>query len=196
VYFDFDDVLRNWDYEFDNLEENFGIPLEVFREIAFAKENVTPPVRGEITDEEWRANVALQLLVRYPDKDVAGAMVMWNGRTGELVPEVLEIVNECKAKMPVALFTNATTKLNHDLRLLGLNDLFDFVINASEIDSMKPEPEIYAHALKLVGIEAQEAFFADDRVNNIEIANQLGWVGHHFTGAEGLRTALVDAGVL
>jgi putative hydrolase of the HAD superfamily len=196
VFFDFDGVLRIWDYEVNGLEEHHGIPRGAMWEIAFAPENVIPAVRGEITDTEWRTNVTRQLLEKFPDSDSAGAMYSWNSRTGVLVPEVLEIVKECKAKLPVVLFSNATTRLNQDLESLGIADLFDHVVNASEIGSIKPEPEIYLHALKLAGVEPHEAFFTDDRPENVEAAEQLGYVGHVFEAAEGLRAALTKTGVL
>lgn len=196
VFFDFDEVLRTWEYETDGLGEVFGIPLDAFREVAFDPENSTPAIRGEITDEEWRTNVGRILAERFPDRDVDGAMQMWSSRSGELFPEVLEIVRACKLKIPVGLMTNATTKLDQDLESLGIADLFDHVINASEVGSVKPEPEIFLHALRLVGIEPQEAFFIDDRPENVEAAERLGWVGHVFENANGLRAALVDAGVL
>lgn len=165
-------------------------------EIAFAPENVIAAVRGEVTDAEWRADVARQLSEKFPDGDVTGAMHTWNSRTGELVPEVLAIVRACKSKLPVALITNATTKLDQDLESLGIADLFDHVINASEIGSIKPEPEIYLHALKLAGVEPHEAFFTDDMAENVEAAEKIGFSGHVFETPEGLRTALARAGVL
>ncbi|MCI0836310.1 MAG: HAD-IA family hydrolase, partial [Chloroflexi bacterium] len=129
-------------------------------------------------------------------RDVEGALEFWSGRTGELAIEVLEIVRECKSKLPVALMTNATSKLNQDLESLGIADLFDHVINASEVGSIKPEPEIYLHALKIARIDPHEAFFTDDMPENVEAAERLGYVGHVFETAEGLRSALVKAGVL
>jgi putative hydrolase of the HAD superfamily len=196
VFFDFDGVLRNWEYEMDGLEENYGIPLEAMREIAFAPENVKRAVRGEITDEEWRANVGRILARRFPEKDAAGATKFWDSRIGELVPEVLEIIKECKSKLPVALLSNATSKLNQDLKSLGISDLFDYVVNASEIGSIKPEPEIFARAVELVGISPNEAFFTDDKPENVEVAKRLGWTGHLFENASGLRSALAAADVL
>ena len=164
--------------------------------MAFDPENSVPAIRGEITDEEWRSDVGRILTERFPDRDVDGAMQMWSRRTGELFPEVLEIVQACKSKIPVGLVTNATTKLDQDLESLGIADLFDHVINASEVGSVKPEPGIYHHALKLAGIEPHEAFFIDDRPENVEAAERLGWAGHVFENADGLRAALVKAGVL
>ncbi|MCH7971630.1 MAG: HAD family phosphatase [Chloroflexi bacterium] len=196
VFFDFDGVLRNWEYDQESLDAVFGIPIDVFREVAFAPENFVPAIRGEITDEEWVSNVGKILKTSYQDQDVEGAMDTWSSRTGELVPEVLEIVRECKSKLPVALMTNATTKLNWHLESLGIANLFDHVINASEVGSVKPESEIYLYALKLVGIEPHEAFFTDDMPENVEMAAQLGYVGHVFETPEGLRTALTKAGVL
>ncbi len=196
VFFDFDGVLRNWDYDMYGIEEKFGIPLDAVREAAFAKDSVDPAIRGEITDERWRSNVSKLLSIRFPDKDATGATKFWNSRIGELVPEVHSLVEECKSSVKVALFTNATTKLNHDLEALGILDLFDYVVNASEIGSIKPEPEIYLQALKIAGIESHEAFFTDDKDAHIEPAISLGWTGHVFENASGLRAALVDAGVL
>ena len=196
VFFDFDGVLRNWEHDWATIGDLYGISLDAFREVAFAPENVVPTVRGEITDEEWRANVGRILKTRFPGRDVEGALEFWSGRTGELVPEVLELVRECKSRLPVALMTNATSKLNQDLESLGIADLFDHVINASEVGSVKPESEIYLYALKLVGIEPHEAFFTDDMRENVEVAAQLGYVGHVFETPEGLRTALTKAGVL
>ena len=196
VFFDFDGVLRNWDYEINGLEENYGIPLEAMREIAFAPENVDPAVRGLITDEEWRANVGRILAARFPEKDAAGAIRFWDTRIGELVAEVLEIITEFKPKLPVALFTNATSKLNQDLKALGISDLFDYVVNASEIGSVKPEPEIFTRAIELVGVESHEAFFTDDKLENVKAAESLGWTGHTFENVAGLRSALTTAGML
>ncbi|MBT3994721.1 MAG: HAD-IA family hydrolase [Chloroflexi bacterium] len=196
VFFDFDGVLRHWDFGMYGIEEKFGIPLEAIHEECFSDASVNPAVLGEITDPEWRAGVAARLVKRFPDKDAKGAVKYWDSTTGEIVPEVLALVNECKAVAKVALFTNATTKLNQDMKALGIDNLFDYVVNASEIGAKKPEPEIYHHAVKLAGVDPEEAFFVDDREHMIATAVQLGWSGHVFENAAGLRTALVDAGVL
>lgn len=196
VFFDFDGVLRSWEYDMSTLDGLYGIPLDAFRSVAFAPKNVEPAIRGEISDEEWRANVGRIMKTRFPDRDVEAATAAWDSRIGELVPEVLEIIRECKAKLPVALMSNATSKLNQDLESLGISDLFDYVINASEVGAIKPEPEIYLHALKLSGVEPHEAFFTDDTPGHVEAAERLGYVGHVFESPEGLRMALRTAGVL
>ena len=178
------------------IEEKFGIPLEAVREAAFSKQSVDPAIRGEITDEQWQSNVSQLLAKRFPNKDAEGATKFWNSCIGELIPEVLLLVEECKSVVKVALFTNATTKLNHDLEALGISDLFDYVVNASEVGSIKPESSIYQYALKLADITPNEAFFTDDKDEHVKAAVDLGWSGYVFENAAGLRTALVDAKVL
>ena len=196
VFFDFDGVLRSWDYEANTMEEEYGFPHGGMWEVAFTPENVVPAIRGEITDEQWRSNVAQMLTEKFLDSDVSGAMDAWQKHYGVLVPEVLEIITECKAKVPIAMLSNATSRLNYDLEKLGIADLFDFVFNASEIGSIKPEPDIYNHVLHVVGVKKSEAFFTDDIPENVDAAVRLGWTGHLFQNADGLRTALVESGVL
>ena len=70
------------------------------------------------------------------------------------------------------------------------------MINTSEVGAIKPEPEIYLHALEVAGVEPNEAFFTDDKAVNVEAAVRLGFTGYVFDNASGLREALVSAGVL
>ena len=120
VFFDFDGVLRNWDYDERRFKELYGVPIEAFREVAFAKERVGEAVRGVVTSEEWRAGVGEELKKNHNHDQVGAAIADWNIRTGQIVPEVLEIVKACKQLLPVALMTNATTRLPWELEQLGL----------------------------------------------------------------------------
>jgi putative hydrolase of the HAD superfamily len=196
VFFDFDEVIRTWEHEFYDFYENTGIPLDAFVEIAFDPSKYESAIRGKESGESWRAEVGRVLTERFPVADVESALRFWASRNGELIPDVLEIVSDCKMRIPVALFSNATSTLNQEIESLGLTGLFDHVVNTSAFGSIKPEPEIYASALDLVGIEADEAFFTDDRPKFVEAAVTLGWTGHVFDGAEGLRAKLMDVGVL
>ena len=108
----------------------------------------------------------------------------------------MELVHASEENSSVALFSNATSRLNQEINSFGIYGLFDHVVNTSEVVSIKPEPEIYFYALDLVGIEAKDAFFTDDRPENIEAAVNLGWRGHAFDGVPDLPASLINAGVL
>ncbi len=45
---------------------------------------------------------------------------------------------------------------------LPVDELFEFVIDSSEVGMRKPEPEIFRHTLDLLGCAAEEAVFVDD----------------------------------
>lgn len=196
VFFDFDEVIRSWEHEFDGLSDYSGIPIDAFVEIAFDPSRYESSNRGDESDESWRNEVSRVLGERFPARNVEQAMQYWSSRNGEPMPGVLELVHACKENTSVALFSNATSRLNQEIKSFGIHGLFDHVVNTSEVGSVKPEPEIYSYALELVGIEAKEAYFTDDRPENIKAALKLGWSGHVFDGAVGLRASLIDAGVL
>ncbi len=196
AFFDFDDVLRTWEYQLDGLEEEFGVPLSAFREVAFAPENLEPAITGLVTDEQWRARVRNILVSRFPEHDANGAWQAWAGRNGVIIPEVLDLIREVKERIPIGMISNATSRLNSDLITHNLDGLFDYVINTSEIGVTKPAAAVYLHALKVAQVRPENAFFTDDKAVNVEGATNLGFNGHVFESAEGLRSALTDAGVL
>ena len=57
VFFDFDEVVRTWEHEFDDLYEKTGILLEAFVEIAFDPSRYESAIRGKESVESWRAAV-------------------------------------------------------------------------------------------------------------------------------------------
>jgi len=196
VFFDFDGVLRTWEFEEQHFEDMYGIPIDTIREVAFDPARLHPVVRGHVTNEVWRAGVREELKNRFDAGRVDNALDDWDRRNGLLIPEVISVAEECNEKLPIALFSNATTRLPWELKQHGLSDFFDHVVNASETGFMKPEPEIFEYATNLVGIEPEAAFFTDDSPGNVEAAARLGWTAHLFQNASELRAALVDAGVL
>ena len=67
----------------------------------------------------------------------------------------------------------------------GWDQMFDAVVISGEVGMRKPEPEIFAHVLDLLGVRAEETVFVDDLQQNVDAADALGLVGvHHTTYAE------------
>ena len=63
----------------------------------------------------------------------------------------------------------------------GWDEMFDAVVISGEVRMRKPEPQIFAHTLELLGVDAGEAVFVDDLRANIEAAVEVGMVGVHHT---------------
>ncbi len=63
----------------------------------------------------------------------------------------------------------------------GWDEMFDAIVISGEVGMRKPEPEIFAHILALLGITAGETVFVDDLRANVEAAEALGMVAVHHT---------------
>ena len=71
---------------------------------------------------------------------------------------------------------------------------FDFVTFSGEVRLIKPDPAIYEHTLRGLGVTASEALFLDDREVNIRAAHALGIHALRFESIEQLRRELESAG--
>ena len=72
---------------------------------------------------------------------------------------------------------------------------FDVRVWSYLLGVAKPDPSIYRHTLKELGVRPEEAFFIDDKRPNIEAAQNLGIRTHLFTNAEHLREDLLALGL-
>ena len=66
----------------------------------------------------------------------------------------------------------------------GWDEMFDVVVISGEVGMRKPEPEIFHHTLRLLGVQAAECVFVDDLAHNIEAAVAVGMVGVHHSSYE------------
>jgi putative hydrolase of the HAD superfamily len=78
-----------------------------------------------------------------------------------------------------ALVTNNVREVRESWwATLPLDELFDIVVDSSEIGLRKPDPEIYRRALELLGgIAPDRAIFLDDLRPNLDAAERLGMRG-------------------
>jgi putative hydrolase of the HAD superfamily len=72
---------------------------------------------------------------------------------------------------------------------------FDVLVWSYQLGIAKPDPAIYRHTLRGLGVEAGEALFIDDRPVNIEAARALGMQGVLFSTVDHLRTDLIAEGL-
>lgn len=76
----------------------------------------------------------------------------------------------------VGLVTNNVKEGSATWRaLIPVDELFDVVIDSSEVGMRKPNPAIYLHALELLGVtDPATAVFLDDAAGNVEGARRAG----------------------
>jgi putative hydrolase of the HAD superfamily len=80
----------------------------------------------------------------------------------------------------VAALTNNSSPERELLERPELARLFDLAISSADVHLVKPDPAFYRHAETRLGMAADQIFFVDDTLANVEAANSLGWRGVHF----------------
>jgi len=190
VLCDIDGVLRHWPAS-DELERAHGLALGTIGAAAFAPARLMPAITGEVSDEEWRAGVAEDLAqVCGTVERARAAVTAWS----ELVPvvdhEVVALLARVRRVVPLALVSNATSRLETDLVRQGLADLPHTVVNTSRIGVAKPDPQVYRIAAGRVRVPVDRCLFVDDTEPNVEAARAAGMTALHYRRPEDLRAAL------
>ncbi len=114
------------------------------------------------------------------------------------VPGIADIVDELAARN-VSIFgiTNFGAEFWAGFRpTKPVFDHFIDIVVSGEEKLVKPDPAIYALALRRFRLAPGEGLFIDDRVENVEAGAANGFVGHHFSDAATLRTDLQQRGLL
>lgn len=129
----------------------------------------------------------------YPDSDRADAAAAWyraNRFHGlRLFPESLDVLAQLRCgpegqtNRPLGIITNGPAEVQRaKVDLLQIRPLVDFVIISGEFGVNKPDPAIYAEALRQAGASAGDTVFVGDSVEH-------DMAGAH---ASGLRTVWIN----
>lgn len=181
---DLDGVVRRWD-PLTDIEARLGLPAGAILSVAFEPDRLAAAITGRASDEHWRRGVAVELSERF-GVDGAAAVAAWAAPCGVVDVDVLEEVRRARRSVPVALLSNATSRLGADLERLGLSDAFDVVLNSAELGVAKPDPAVFAAVLARLDVTAGDCLFVDDSVRNVEAARAAGLVAHHHRDLDGL----------
>lgn len=197
VLCDFDGVVRLWDPDgMAALDRRAGLPEGTLAGAAFRPALLDEAVTGRISDERWRRRVAESLAGSCGSAALAQDLVRdWTTLTGRVDGDVLDLLTPLRARIPVVLVSNATTRLEADLAALGLADAFDAVINTARIGVAKPDRQVFEAAARAVDAEPRRCLFVDDTADHVEAARNAGLTGHHYRGVGELRDALASMGL-
>lgn len=196
VVFDVGRVLFEWD-----LRHLFAKLIDDEGELDWFLANVVTP--------EWHfqhdagrplAEMTAELVALHPD--YVPHIEAYRTRFNETIPCAvqgsLEIVHELsKRGVPLFAITNFGAEFWDIFRpTQPIFDLFEDIIVSGVEKLVKPDPAIYALALRRFGLQPGEAIFIDDNLANVEAASANGLVGYHFCNAADLRVELVALGLL
>lgn len=133
-------------------------------------------------------------------QDISEEMFLqaWNAIFKGFVPEVLEILQALKGRVPLYLLSNTNeahfeyVKQHYPEALAP----FDMLFTSFELQARKPEPEIYEAVLAQLPYARGDCHFFDDKEENITGAEAVGLPATVFRDAAQLRQVLESHGWL
>jgi putative hydrolase of the HAD superfamily len=135
------------------------------------------PESGEIRPAMWR-----NALARFGISDDALAEKLADRfdelrvERVELFPDALPLLNALRGKYRMAIITNGYAE-THEQKIarLELERFFDCIVLAGDLEMVKPDPAIFAHAMKLLDVGPDESVMVGDRYDrDIEGAHAAG----------------------
>ena len=158
--------------------------------------------RGAYTDEEWFALLSDRLALR--DCDYDRFAEVWGDifSPNPAIEPVLDAVDP-EVRQYVLSNTNGLhfswARRNIPVLQTHFSSPERSILSSDEM-SRKPEPLIFERALMRAGVTAEEAFFVDDKIANVQAFRDLGGDGFVYSARETpvaeLEAALKDAGLV
>ena len=122
----------------------------------------------------------------------------WDDMFAGSIEETVEILKELHRKQYAlyALSNFPAEKFPAFREKYGFLSLFREVIISGAEGIIKPDPTLYQRLLERTGQAPGNTLFIDDRKDNVETAQALGFHAHLFQGAAGLRDRLTRLGLI
>ncbi|HVN40686.1 MAG TPA: HAD family phosphatase [Myxococcota bacterium] len=186
VLFDFGGVFTASPFgAFEEVARELGADPRAVLEIVFGSYELDTDhpwhqlERGELGLAEARAQIAALAAARGIELDPLHVLARMSAGGGAREPLVARTRALRAEGYKTALVTNNAREFRSAWRnLLPLDELFDAVIDSSEVGVRKPNPAIFRRALDEVGgVAASRSIFLDDHPGNIAAARRLGMQG-------------------
>ncbi|GAA3119506.1 hypothetical protein GCM10010466_07920 [Planomonospora alba] len=178
VLCDFYDVIGYVDLtEHERRERACGLVPGTTEKIAFAPELAVPAALGRITVGQWTEAIAAGLAGPAGPRDAAELSRGFVEAGCRIDAEVVGLLRQVRARVPVVLVSNSTLQLNAVLEAAGLGCSFDAVVTSAQVGVAKPDRRIYEAAAQAAGAAARRCLFVDDRAANVDTAVELGMTG-------------------
>jgi epoxide hydrolase-like predicted phosphatase len=138
---------------------------------------------GEITLEDWFAGVQARApeVLGQPINMDAYLKFMAEMPVGVHWPVVHRARALLADGVPIALLTNNVKEWgDHWRATFPVDELFEIVVDSSDVGMRKPDPRIYLLTCERVGVAPEASVFIDDNAENIAAARALGMETVHF----------------
>ncbi len=122
----------------------------------------------------------------------------WDNMMGDIIHGTVGLLHQLHdLRYPLFALTNfPACKFAEFRQQHKFMSLFQDIVISGEEKITKPDPRIYQILLKRTGIAADRMLFIDDRMENLEAAQDCGLQIQHFTTAEQLEKDMRHRGIL
>jgi putative hydrolase of the HAD superfamily len=195
LFFDIGGVLgtNGWDREQRrHAAERFGLDAEFE---ARHDELVGEWEIGRITLAEYLESTVFYTTRPFSPKEFSAFMLA----ESKPYPETIALAQRVAVKGSARLFTlnNESAELNeHRIALFGLGRIFSGFLSSCWLGIRKPSRLIFERARGIVQARAEEILFIDDRSQNTGPARSLGFLTHHYVGAQQLEKTLATLNLI
>lgn len=197
VIFDLDDVLVDYDHAVRcrALGERIGCDADAVHRALFVSGLEYEADMGRIGAETQARTLSASLGVPVTLTDCIAA------RAASMAPRMAlrDLVDALSARCRLAILTNNGFLVRDHFATLcpPFAHFFAGHVHCSAMYGLsKPDPAIFRHCARALGVSPEHALFIDDKPENAAGAERAGMLGHHFRDAPTLRAHLSDLGLL
>ena len=144
---------------------------------------------GVVSEPDWWDVVGARLGV---GPDLLAELRRALARAGHWDDDLLACLRLIRGRVRTAIISNAWPHMRARLSEAGIAGLVDEVVLSCEVGWAKPDPRIYAEALRRVAVEPGAALFIDDTAGHVAAARSFGLVAHQHVTSAG-TVAAIDA---
>ncbi|PKP30038.1 MAG: HAD family phosphatase [Bacteroidetes bacterium HGW-Bacteroidetes-16] len=153
--------------------------------------------RGILTPEVFRTKLRNFLQVDATDQQLDEA---WNALLFDIPSERIAVIEQVKKHYLTLLLSNSN-EIHYDLFVRDLqlrfgyrefDELFHKAYFSFDLHLSKPNPEVYEFVINQHDLDPGKTLFIDDREDNIEVAQQLGFKTYLLQKPERVRDLFVD----
>jgi len=201
VFFDFGGVILEHADGIDHkaIEARLGLEERTLFHCMYMESRYRDFQVGGCTEEEWLESIRAAAVARIGPERAEELMEAWQSAERPLNKEMLALIERLRAAdYKTGIISNTTPKFEERLQEAAphLIPMFDVRVGSGDVKLAKPDPGIFHHAMRELGVEPEASVFTDDVRAYAEAATALGMRGFHFQGyerfAEDLRSIGVD----
>lgn len=159
---------------------NWNIDYEKFKDIFSNSKSAKEIHKGIISTEEY-----FDFLKQYSTDDISFEEFVEAYKKSKQDPyeDTINIIKSLKEKgYPVCLLSNLR-KIDFGFYQEKFDPMiFDHLFLSYELNMLKPDQEIYEKVIKNLNVEANQLYFFDDLLENVEAARAIGINAYQVTG--------------